>query len=71
MTQELIANMLGARREGVTEAALKLQKPELIHYARGHITIVYRGGLEKRTCECYDVVRKEYQRLLAVPLSRH
>ncbi|WP_200896576.1 Crp/Fnr family transcriptional regulator [Chromobacterium vaccinii] len=71
MTQELIANMLGVRREGVTEAALKLQKAELIHYARGHITIVYRDGLEKRTFECYDVVRKEYQRLLAVPLSRH
>ncbi|NHQ83210.1 Crp/Fnr family transcriptional regulator [Chromobacterium vaccinii] len=70
MTQELIANMLGVRREGVTEAALKLQKAGLIHYVRGHITIVDRDGLERRTCECYDVVRKEYQRLLTAPLSQ-
>jgi len=64
MTQELIANMLGVRREGVTEAAVKLQRMGLIRYARGHITVLDRPGLERRTCECYDVVRKEYLRLL-------
>ena len=64
MTQELIANMLGVRREGVTEGALKLQRAGLISYTRGRITILDRPGLEKRTCECYGVVRKEYDRLL-------
>ena len=64
MTQELIANMLGVRREGVTEGALKLQKAGLIRYARGHITVLDRPGLEQRTCECYAVVKKEYDRLL-------
>ncbi len=64
MTQELIANMLGVRREGVTEAALKLQAAGLIRYARGHIVILDRHGLEQRTCECYAVVKKEYDRLL-------
>ena len=64
MTQELIANMLGVRREGVTEGALKLQKANLISYARGHITVLDRPGLEKRSCECYEVVKKEYDRLL-------
>ncbi len=64
MTQELIANMLGVRREGVTESANKLQLAGLIKYARGHITILNRTGLERRTCECYEVVRKEYSRLL-------
>ena len=64
MTQELIANMLGVRREGVTEAALKIQKAGLIKYVRGHITILDRKGLEKRTCECYQVVKDEYERLL-------
>ncbi len=64
MTQELIANMLGVRREGVTEAALKLQADGLIHYARGHITVLDRPGLEQRTCECYAVVKNEYDRLL-------
>jgi CRP-like cAMP-binding protein len=64
MTQELIANMLGVRREGVTDAALKLQKQGLIRYARGHITVLDRPGLEARTCECYAVVKKEYDRLL-------
>ena len=64
MTQELIANMLGVRREGVTEAATKLQQDGLIRYARGHIRILDRVGLEKRTCECYAVVRREYERLL-------
>ena len=64
MTQELIANMLGVRREGVTEAALKLQQLGLIKYARGHITVLDRAGLEGRTCECYAVVKNEYDRLL-------
>lgn len=64
MTQELIANMLGVRREGVTEAALKLQAAGLIRYARGHISVLDRPGLERRTCECYAVVKKEYDRLL-------
>jgi CRP-like cAMP-binding protein len=64
MTQELIANMLGVRREGVTEAARSLQKAGLIRYARGHITVLDRPGLERRTCECYAVVKKEYDRLL-------
>jgi len=64
MTQELIANMLGVRREGVTEAALKLQKDGIIRYVRGHITVLDRVGLEERVCECYAVVRQEYDRLL-------
>jgi CRP-like cAMP-binding protein len=64
MTQELIANMLGVRREGVTEAALELQRLGLIRYARGHITVLDRPALEQRTCECYAVVKKEYDRLL-------
>jgi CRP-like cAMP-binding protein len=64
MTQELIANMLGVRREGVTEAASKLQQAGLISYARGRITVLNRPGLEKRTCECYAVVKHEYDRLL-------
>ena len=64
MTQELIANMLGVRREGVTEAALRLQKAGLISYARGHIKVLDRQGLEQRTCECYAVVKTEYDRLL-------
>jgi CRP-like cAMP-binding protein len=64
MTQELIANMLGVRREGVTEAAGKLQAAGLIHYNRGHIRVLDRPGLEARVCECYDVVRKEFSRLL-------
>ncbi len=64
MTQELIANMLGVRREGVTEAAGHLQKAGLIRYRRGQITVLDRERLEKRTCECYAVVKKEYDRLL-------
>jgi CRP-like cAMP-binding protein len=69
MTQELIANMLGVRREGVTEGALKLQKAGLIRYARGHISVLDRAGLEARTCECYEVVKKEYDRLLPSQLA--
>jgi len=64
MTQELIANMLGVRREGVTEAAAKLQKAGLISYTRGRIEVLDRVGLEKRSCECYAVVKAEYDRLL-------
>ncbi|WP_287877706.1 Crp/Fnr family transcriptional regulator [Aquitalea sp.] len=64
MTQELIANMLGVRREGVTNAALNLQREGIISYARGHIRVLDRPALEARTCECYAVVKKEYQRLL-------
>ena len=69
MTQELIANMLGVRREGVTEGALKLQHAGLIQYSRGHITVIDRAGLEARTCECYEVVKKEYDRLLPAKLA--
>jgi CRP-like cAMP-binding protein len=64
MTQELIANMLGVRREGVTEAAGNLASAKLISYSRGHITVLDRRGLEARTCECYAVVKKESDRLL-------
>ena len=65
MTQELIANMLGVRREGVTEAAGKLQHAGLITYSRGRISVIDRPGLEKRVCECYAVVKGEYDRLLS------
>lgn len=64
MTQQLIANMLGVRREGVTEAAGKLQAVGLIHYRRGKITILDRPGLEGKSCECYAVVKEEFDRLL-------
>ncbi len=64
MTQELIGNMLGVRREGVTEAAGNLQKAGLIKYQRGHITVLDLAGLEARACECYGVVKKEFDRLL-------
>jgi CRP-like cAMP-binding protein len=67
MTQELIANMLGVRREGVTAAAGHLHKAGLIRYERGRITILNRKGLERRTCECYAVVKREYDRLLPAP----
>ena len=64
MTQELIANMLGVRREGVTDAAGKLQREGLINYSRGRITVLDRPKLEKRSCECYQVVKIEFDRLL-------
>ena len=64
MTQELIANMLGVRREGVTESAGKLQKLGLIHYSRGRIRVLDRPGLEHQACECYRVVKREFDRLL-------
>lgn len=64
MTQELIANMLGVRREGVTEAAGNLHRAGLIEYQRGRITVLDRAGLEARSCECYEVVKKEFDRLL-------
>ncbi|HEU4852067.1 MAG TPA: Crp/Fnr family transcriptional regulator [Telluria sp.] len=65
MTQELIANMLGVRREGVTEAAGRLQGYQYISYRRGHITVLNRKGLEDSVCECYDVVKNEFARLLS------
>jgi len=65
MTQELVASMLGVRREGVTEAAGKLQHAGCIRYRRGHISVLDRSGLETRACECYAVVRKELNRLLS------
>ena len=69
MTQELIANMLGVRREGVTEAAGHLQEAGLIQYRRGHITVLDRDRLEQRACECYAVVKKEYDRLLPARMA--
>ena len=69
MTQELIANMLGVRREAVTQRAVNLQKAGLIRYSRGHITVLDRAGLEARTCECYAVVKREYDRLLPAQLA--
>ena len=69
MTQNLIANMLGVRREGVTEGALKLQAAGLIRYARGHIVVLDRARLEKRACECYGVVKREYDRLLPMQIA--
>ncbi|SRR5258706_1784629 len=71
MTQELIANMLGVRREGVTEAAGALQDAGLIRYSRGHIAVLNRAGLEQRVCECYSVVKREFDRLLPVDPARH
>jgi DNA-binding GntR family transcriptional regulator len=71
ITQELIASMLGVRREGVTEAAGQLHKGGLIDYRRGHITVVDRAGLEQRACECYAVVKKELDRLLPPVAQAH
>lgn len=72
MTQELIANMLGVRREGVTQAAGKLQQAGLIDYRRGRIKVLDRPGLEARVCECYHVVKKEFDRLLpSLPGAAH
>lgn len=71
MTQELIANMLGVRREGVAEAAARLQESGMIHYSRGRIVVLERAGLEARTCECYAVVKRESDRLLPQPADRH
>lgn len=65
MTQELVASMLGVRREGITEAAGNLQRAGYISYRRGHITVLDRAGLEKHTCECYAIVKKEMARLLS------
>ncbi len=70
MTQELIANMLGVRREGVTEAALRLQAAGLIRYARGRISVLDRPVLVARSCECYGVVKREYDRLLPPLIAR-
>lgn len=70
MTQELIANMLGVRREGVTEAAGRLQNQGFIRYRRGHITVLDRAGLEDNVCECYGVVKKEFARLLSETQSQ-
>lgn len=70
MTQELIANMLGVRREGVTEAASKLQSQGVIEYHRGHITVLDRPELETLCCECYEVVRKETERLLPYAVAQ-
>ena len=64
MTQQLVASMLGVRREGVTEAAGNLQAAGFIRYRRGHITVLDRSGLETRTCECYAVVKNELSRLM-------
>ena len=69
MTQELLANLLGVRREGVTAAALKLQLAGVIRYSRGHIDVLDRVRLEQHTCECYAVAKKEYHRLLPMPLA--
>ena len=69
MTQELIANMLGVRREGVTAAAGRLHRAGLINYQRGHISVLDRWQLERRTCECYAVVKREYDRLLPAMLA--
>ena len=69
MTQQLIANMMGVPRDGATEGALRLQNAGLIDYTGGRIRVLDREGLEKRTCECYAVVRKEYDRLLPDKLA--
>ncbi|MEO7128687.1 MAG: helix-turn-helix domain-containing protein, partial [Rhodoferax sp.] len=69
MTQELLASLLGVRREGVTAAALKLQQAGVIRYSRGHIDVLDRQRLEQRACECYAKSKREYNRLLPAPLA--
>ena len=69
VTQELVASVLGVRRESVTAAAGQLQQAGLIHYSRGHIAVLDRAGLERRSCECYAVVKKEYDRLLPLEVA--
>jgi CRP-like cAMP-binding protein len=69
MTQELVASLLGVRREGVTAAAHRLQQAGVIRYSRGHISVLDRQRLEQRTCECYGVAKKEYDRLLPMPCA--
>jgi hypothetical protein len=69
LTQELVASMIGVRREGITEAAQKLQQAGFISYRRGHITILDRTGLEDNACECYGVVKKEFDRLLGLEMD--
>ncbi|MBC7955594.1 MAG: Crp/Fnr family transcriptional regulator [Cytophagales bacterium] len=69
MTQELAANLLGVRREGITAAAHKLQQAGVIRYSRGHIAVLDRHRLEQRTCECYAVAKREYSRLLPMPVA--
>jgi CRP-like cAMP-binding protein len=64
MTHELMANMLGVRREGITAGALRLQQAGIIRYARGHISVLDRSGLEQNSCECYGAVKREYERLM-------
>jgi hypothetical protein len=71
MTQESIANMLGVRREGVAHAAGKLQRAGAIRYARGHITVLDREELERHACECYEAVKKEYERMLPTTARWH
>ena len=71
ITQDLIARMLGVRREGITEAAGRLQQAGCVRYRRGHITVLDRAGLQARTCECYAVLRKEIERLLPDTQTRH
>jgi hypothetical protein len=69
LTHEKVANLLGVRREGVSEAAMRLQRQGLIRYSRGHIQVLDRAGLEAFTCECYKVIKTEYDRLLPMQLA--
>jgi CRP-like cAMP-binding protein len=69
VTQDLISQMLGVRREGITEAALALQRAGLIEYRRGHVTVLDRSGLERRACECHAVIQAEYDRLLGTGMA--
>jgi CRP-like cAMP-binding protein len=69
VTQEQIAHMLGVRREGVTESAVKMQRAGLIRYSRGRIAVLDRSGLEQRVCECYTLIQQEYDRLLPMKVA--